>query len=108
MNPSFVVNPSLSDTFSRYLRAQAALPDKPREPLPLAITISREAGAGGMAIAELLARHLTAAEKSPATSPWAVFNANLAKTGAGRSQTAASAGTVYDRGCPAADRGHRR
>ena len=79
MNPSFVMNPSLSDTFSRYLRAQAALPDNPREPLPLAITISREAGAGGMAIAELLAQHLTAAEKSPATSPWAVFNANLAK-----------------------------
>jgi hypothetical protein len=74
-----------ADAFSRYLQAQAALPDKSREPLSLAITISREAGAGGMAIAELLAQHLTAAEKSPATSPWAVFNANLANPH--RSQT---------------------
>jgi hypothetical protein len=52
---------------------------KTREPQPLAITISREAGAGGIIIAELLAKRLTAVEKTAATSPWVVFDANLAK-----------------------------
>src|SRR5690349_10170960 len=69
----------LLDVFSRYLQAQAALPEKAREPQPLAITISREVGAGGITIAELLARRLIAAEKTPETSPWAIFDANLAK-----------------------------
>jgi cytidylate kinase len=67
------------DVFGSYLRAQAALPEKAREPQPLAITISREVGAGGRTIAELLAQRLAAAEKTPAASPWAVFDANLAK-----------------------------
>ena len=65
--------------FDRYLRAQAALPENTREGQPLAITISREASAGGITIAELLAQRLTAAERTPDTSPWAVFDANLAK-----------------------------
>jgi hypothetical protein len=69
----------LLDVFNRYLQAQAMLPEKTREPRPLAITISREAGAGGITIAELLAGRLTAAEKAPATGPWAIFDANLAK-----------------------------
>ena len=43
---------------------------------PLTITISREAGAGGITIAELLAQRLTAAKNH---DPWAVFDANLAK-----------------------------
>lgn len=67
------------DVFGSYLQSQAALPETAREPQPLAITISREVGAGGRTIAELLGQRLTAAEKTPATSPWAVFDANLAK-----------------------------
>ena len=65
------------DVFGSYLQSQAAFPEKAREP-QLAITISREVGAGGRTIAELLGQRLTAAEKNPATSPWAVFDANLA------------------------------
>ena len=67
------------DVFGSYLQSQAALPETAREPQPLAITISREVGSGGRTIAELLGQRLTAAEKTPATSPWAVFDANLAK-----------------------------
>jgi Cytidylate kinase-like family len=65
--------------FSSYLQSQAELPEKAREPRPLAITISREVGAGGRTVAELLGQRLTAAEKTPAPSPWVVFDANLAK-----------------------------
>jgi hypothetical protein len=43
------------EVFNRYLQAQVALPAKAREPQWLAITVSREAGAGGITIAELLA-----------------------------------------------------
>src|ERR1700758_4752485 len=67
------------DVFTGYLQSQATIPDTAREPQPLAITISREVGAGGRTIAELLGQRLTAAEKTPAASPWAVFDANLAK-----------------------------
>ena len=67
------------DLFNRYLLAQVVLPENSREPQPLAITISREAGAGGTIIAELLAKRLTAVEKTAPTSPWVVFDANLAK-----------------------------
>jgi DNA-binding transcriptional ArsR family regulator len=65
--------------FGSYLQSQVELPEKAREPRPLAITISREAGAGGRTVAELLGLRLTAAEKTPAPSPWVVFDANLAK-----------------------------
>ena len=67
------------DLFGSYLQSQAAFPEKAREPQALAITISREVGAGGITIAELLGQRLTAAEKTPAASPWAVFDADLAK-----------------------------
>jgi cytidylate kinase len=67
------------DIFGSYLQSQAAVPEKARESQPLSITISREVGAGGRTIAELLGQRLTAAEETPATSPWAVFDANLAK-----------------------------
>jgi len=66
------------DVFGSYLQSQAAFPEKAREP-QLAITISREVGAGGRTIAELVRQRLTAAEKTPDSSPWAVFDANLAK-----------------------------
>lgn len=49
------MNVSRLGTFNRYLQAQAALPETAPEPQRLAITISREAGAGGLTIAELLA-----------------------------------------------------
>ena len=74
-----VMKVSLLDVFNRYLEAQAALPKRSHEPNPLAVTISREAGAGGITIAKLLAQRLTAAERAPATGPWAIFDANLAK-----------------------------
>ena len=67
------------DVFGSYLQSQAALPEMVRELYPLAITISREVGAGGRTIAELLGQRLTAAEKTPAASPWIVFDASLAK-----------------------------
>ena len=66
------------DLFRSYLQAQAAFPQKPRE-RQLAITISREVGAGGRTIAELVGQQLTAAEKTPDATPWAVFDLNLAK-----------------------------
>ena len=74
-----VMKGSQLQVFNRYLKAQVAMPENTREPRRLAITISREAGAGGIIIAELLAKRLTAIEKTAATSPWAVFDANLAK-----------------------------
>ena len=40
--------------FGSYLQSQAELPAKAREPQPLAITISREVGAGGRTVAQLL------------------------------------------------------
>jgi hypothetical protein len=66
------------DVFGSYLQTQAAFPEKAREP-QLAITISREVGAGGRTIAELVAQRLAATEKTPTSAPWAVFDANLAK-----------------------------
>lgn len=62
------------DIFGSYLQSQAAFQEKAREPR-LAITISREVGAGGRTIAELVGQRLTAGGKAP----WAVFDANLAK-----------------------------
>jgi cytidylate kinase len=73
------MKPSLLERFSRYLAAQAALPEKVHQPRPLSVTISREAGAGGTTIAEILADRLSAVEQAPASKPWAVFDANLAK-----------------------------
>jgi len=65
--------------FGTYLQSQAELSEKARERQSLAITISREVGAGGRTVAELLGQRLTVAEKPPAPSPWVVFDANLAK-----------------------------
>jgi cytidylate kinase len=67
------------DIFGSYLQSQAALPEQVRELHPLAITISREVGAGGRTIAEMLGERLTAAEKTPDASPWIVFDSSLAK-----------------------------
>ena len=67
------------EVFNRYLQFQTALPEKKRQLPALAITLSREAGAGGTEIAELLAERMMVAEKNKGVSPWAVFDANLAK-----------------------------
>jgi hypothetical protein len=69
---------SLLDRFNRYLAAQAAIPEKAHLPMSLTITISREAGAGGTTIAGMVADRLTAAGSASST-PWAVFDSNLAK-----------------------------
>ena len=66
------------EVFGSYLQSQATFPEMVRERHPLTITISREVGAGGRTIAELLGQRLTAAEKTPA-SPWIVFDSSLAK-----------------------------
>jgi len=75
----YLMSVSLLDNFSHYLRAQASHPENDRPVRPLAITISREAGAGAVTVAELVRQRLTAAETVPSSSPWAVFDANLAK-----------------------------
>jgi len=56
------------DVFGSYLQAQAAFPKKVRE-AQLAITISREVGAGGRTIAELVAQRLTARRKDAGGQP---------------------------------------
>jgi cytidylate kinase len=73
------MKPSMLDRFNRYLAAQAALPDMTRQPVPLSITISREAGAGGLTIAGMLADRLTTDQPASTSTPWAVFDSNLAK-----------------------------
>jgi cytidylate kinase len=70
---------SLLDRFNRYLAAQAAIPEKAHQPRLLTITISREAGAGGTTIAGMVADRLTAAGSASSSTPWAVFDSNLAK-----------------------------
>ena len=67
------------EAFRHYLQAQAGVPGKRRELHPLAITISREAGAGAVTIAGLIAERLRAIEKDDESRPWAVFDANLAE-----------------------------
>jgi hypothetical protein len=69
----------LLDNFRHYLQVQASRPENGRAVRPLAITLSREAGAGAVTVAELVRQRLTAAETEPSSSPWAVFDANLAK-----------------------------
>jgi cytidylate kinase len=70
---------SLLDNFSHYLQGQVSGPESDRAVRPLAITISRETGAGAVTVAELVRQRLTAAETAPSSNPWAVFDANLAK-----------------------------
>src|ERR1700675_2868762 len=70
---------SLLENFTHYLQAQVSRPENERAVRPLGITISREAGAGAVTIAELVPQRLTAAETEPSSNPWAVFDANLAK-----------------------------
>jgi cytidylate kinase len=68
---------SLLDDFGRYLKAQLALTEKrPRPQLP-AVTISREAGAGAITIARLVAKILDQRCPGDPACPWAVFERNL-------------------------------
>jgi Cytidylate kinase-like family len=70
---------SLLDNFSHYLQAQASCQENDRAVRPLALTISRKAGAGAATVAELVLQRLTAAATEPSSSLWAVFDAHLAK-----------------------------
>jgi cytidylate kinase len=73
------VKSSLFDQCRAYLIAQATAPveNKPRPPLR-AVTISREAGAGGVSIGRLVADYLETRQEVP-DCPWAVFDRNLAR-----------------------------
>jgi cytidylate kinase len=67
---------SLFDQCAAYLMAQASRsPDAPSLP-PIAVTISREAGAGAVTIAQRVADYLQAYRPDP-HCPWAVFDKNL-------------------------------
>jgi hypothetical protein len=57
------------DVFGSYLQSQAAFPEKPRVP-QLAITISREVGAGGRTIAEQVGQRLAETEKIAESGAW--------------------------------------
>jgi len=61
---------SLLENFSHYLQAEVSRPENDRAARPLAITISREAGAGAVTIAELVRRRLTATDTTSSFSPW--------------------------------------
>ncbi|MBV9490415.1 MAG: cytidylate kinase-like family protein [Verrucomicrobia bacterium] len=67
------------ESFQHYVQSQSAVPIPEREPHPLAITISREAGAGAVTIAQMVAERLRALEKTPGAPPWTVVDANLAE-----------------------------
>jgi cytidylate kinase len=65
----------LLEGFARYLEPQAALlRDGPTQVFP-SVTISRQMGAGGIEIAELLSDHLADSSKRK----WVVFDRNLAE-----------------------------
>jgi hypothetical protein len=88
----------LLDNFSHYLQARASRPENDRAVRALAITISREAGTGAVTVAELVRQRLTAAETAPSLSPWAVFDANLAKQVLKDHQLPPRFSAVYGRG----------
>lgn len=79
LTPDELMRTAPLEAFRYYLQAQAAVPEKEREVHPLAITISREAGAGAVTIAGLAAERLHAAEKNAQAPPWTVVDANLAE-----------------------------
>ena len=66
------------DVFTRYLGAQALPPaTAPSVPKPT-ITISRQAGAGAVTVARLVAEQLDKECPGEPQRPWAVFDRNLA------------------------------
>ena len=66
------------DVFTRYLGAQALPPaTAPSVPKP-AITISRQAGAGAVTVARLVAEQLDKECPGEPSRPWEVFDRNLA------------------------------
>ena len=70
------MNPSLLNACKTYIRAQSELPPGERGQMRPAVTISREAGAGGVTIGHLVAEYLQAQQKRD-ECPWAVFDRNL-------------------------------
>lgn len=60
-----------------YIEALGRLTEKERQqPLPI-VTISREAGAGALTIAEIVAKLLNGTKTEEKTPPWTVFDRNL-------------------------------
>ena len=70
------MNPSLLNACKTYIRAQSDLPPGSRAHGRPAVTISREAGAGGVTVGRLVAEQLQAQQKKD-ECPWAVFDRNL-------------------------------
>jgi cytidylate kinase len=70
---------NLLDSFRRYMHAQHAFVEEtPRVQLP-AITISRQAGAGAITIAQLAVKTLDGLCAGSPKVPWTVFDRNLAE-----------------------------
>ncbi|HEY0792615.1 MAG TPA: cytidylate kinase-like family protein [Chthoniobacterales bacterium] len=69
----------LLEAFRHYLHAQADASRPGDTPPRLALTISRETGAGAVTVAQLVADLLQQTEKAAGAKPWAVFDANLAE-----------------------------
>ena len=70
---------NLLDDFRRYMEAQFAFKGRRPRPQRPAITISREAGAGGITIGHLVANILDDQYPGNRKVPWAVFERNLAE-----------------------------
>jgi hypothetical protein len=70
---------SMLPAFGRYLQSQTVAEKDDLEPQQPSVTISRQAGAGALTIAQLLIERLNTASPSPGKSPsWTVFDRNLA------------------------------
>jgi cytidylate kinase len=70
---------SMLQAFGRYLQSQTAAETDELEPQQPSVTISRQAGAGALTIAQLLIERLNTASPSPGESlSWTVFDRNLA------------------------------
>ena len=73
------MNPLATDALlgcRAYLRAHAKLKDRERKPFPV-VTISREAGAGALCVAELTTTLLNQAQSGKNRPPWTVFDKNI-------------------------------
>jgi len=68
--------PALFDSCKSYISAQAERPARQSKKVLPAITISREAGAGALAIAKLVVAEMEKRTKPPGI-PWAIFDRNL-------------------------------
>ena len=70
------MNSSLFDGCKSYIAAQAGRPVQKSEPASPAVTISRETGAGALAVAKLVVVEMEKQRKT-GECPWAIFDRNL-------------------------------